>query len=662
MNINLYRFEIDSNDEFNLEKLIYIEKITDCSQKTTPLPDIIKSSSGDVLYHKHIEEIELNDKKYISTIISGNYTHNSPEWEYLAEKSIFNKKHLSPFCIIFLYSKDTPKIIWAYCYGAGYRILKKNMSTEDYGQRIALDSIDNERITLMERTNLIGKKYNKTTSKILQGGNSGDHKYDMNSESISSIGGKAKYNKDKIKESFYGSNNFKTNIETTIEKFEDDIKNLIKHCTEYELIYKKEHMHNDLNYFYSTSKEEKEQLNEILTKNMQRSSSSRNLTFDITYPQDLHNLVSDGDLISKAVIKTPCKNTNHKIHELDIQNIEDLSLEFIRKFLNDKRKDRKNNPYTTDNIPKPCLDNGDVNIKEIEIEIHTENEGKKIDSIPLFNWLTGSYNIRKNSRSLKEGMYYLDNGTWKKPSKRYENFVIEHLKKLYNTNYSEHTTLYNILEQTALDSVRSSTDEKYKIDENFFNASLVKNLKNNPNFRSKKISILDIGAIGSASLDIGEKSKMEISDVYINKGTYIYVKNHADVTTISHLINQSYMSAKYMQYSPNYKNILDKLKDVSKKQDSNKITFNSDFAHVKESDLHIKEFILVLIVDKTFSKNDEYSSRKKFPLTLRTQIPLYQHIMDLKNMGIKVSLLAISSCDAIEKYQKRISKNKFKQT
>ena len=605
MNINLYRFEVDSNDEFNLEKLIDIEKITDCSQKTIPLPDIIKSSSGDVLYHKHIEEIELNDKKYISTIISGNYTHNSPEWEYLAEKSIFNKTHLSPFCIIFLYSKDTPKIIWAYCYGAGHRILKKNMSTKDYGQKIALDSIDNERITLLERTNLI----NKTTSKILRGGNSRDHKYDMNSELISSIGGKAKYNKDKIKESFYGSNNFKTKIEATSEKFEDDIKNLIKHCTEYELIYKKEYKHNDLNYFYPTSKEEKEQLNEILTKNMQKGSSSR-LTFDITYPQDLHNLVSDGDLMSKAVIKTPCKNTNHKIHELDIQNIEDLSLEFIRKFLNDKRKNRKNNPYTTDNIPEPCLDNGDVNIKEIEIEIHVENEGKKVDSIPLFSWLSGSYDIRKNNGSLEEGMYYLDNGTWKKPSEKYEDIVIKYFNKLYNTNDSKYRTLYNILEQTAIDSVRQYKDKNgntvNKIKEDVFNASLAKILKNDPKFCSKEISILDIGAIGSAGLDIGENSKMEISDVYINKGTYIYVKNHADSNTVSHLINQSYMSAKYMQHSPNYKNILDKLKEMSEKEDSNKITVNSDFKHVKESDLNIKEFILVLIVDNyTRSKKKE---------------------------------------------------------
>ena len=645
MNINLYRFEVDSNDEFNLEKLIDIEKITDCSQKTTPLPDIIKSSSGDILYHKHIEEIELNDKKYISTIISGNYTHNSPEWEYLAEKSIFNKTHLSPFCIIFLYSKDTPKIIWAYCYGAGYRILKKNMSTKDYGQKIALDSIDNERITLLERTNLI----NKTTSKILRGGNSRDHKYDMNSELISSIGGKAKYNKDKIKESFYGSNNFKTKIEATSEKFEDDIKNLIKHCTEYELIYRKEYKHNDLNYFYPTSKEEKEQLNKILTKNMQKGSSSR-LTFDITYPQDLHNLVSDGDLISKAVIKTPCKNTNHKIHELDIQNIEDLSLKSIRKFLNDKRKNRKNNPYTTDNIPEPCLDSNDVNIKEIEIEIHMENEGKKVDSIPLFNWLCGSYDIRKNSGSLEKGMYYLDNGTWKKPSKEYKQVVIDYFNK-YNNNNNEY--MRNILEQTAIDSVRQYEDKNGntvdKTKEDVFNASLVKILKNDPKFCSKEISILDIGAIGSAGLDIGENSKMEISDVYINKGTYIYVKNHADSNTVSHLINQSYMSAKYMQYSPNYKNILDKLKDMSGKGDSNKITVNSDFKHVKESDLHIKEFILVLIVDRdTRSKKNE----KKFPLTLRAQIPLYQHIVDLESMGIKVSLLTIIAYDAIEKYEK----------
>ena len=644
MNINLYRFEVDSNDEFNLEKLIDIEKITDCSQKTTPLPDIIKSSSGNVLYHKHIEEIEINDKKYISTIISGNYTHNSPEWKYLAEESIFNKTHLSPFCIIFLYSKDTPKIIWAYCYGAGYRILKTNMSTKDYGQKIALDSIDSERITLIERTNLI----NKTTSKILRGGNSRDHKYDMNSELISSIGGKAKYNKDKIKESFYGSNNFKTKIEATSEKFEDDIKNLIKYCTEYELIYKKEYKHNDLNYFYPTSKEEKEQLNEILTKDMQKGSSS-GLNFDITYPQDLHNLVSDGDLMSKAVIKTPCQNTNHKIHELDIQNIEDLSLEFIRKFLNDKRKDRKNNPYTTDNIPKPCLDNCDVNIKEIEIEIHMENEGKKVDSIPLFNWLCGSYDIRKNSGSLEEGMYYLDNGTWKKPSKEYKQVVIEYFNK-YNNNNNEY--MRNILKQAAVDSVRSNTKNGKKInkiDENVFNASLVKILKNDPKFCSKEISILDIGAIGSAGLDIGENSKMEISDVYINKGTYIYVKNHADSNTVSHLINQSYMSAKYMQHSPNYKNILDKLKDMSGKEDSNKITVNSDFKHVKESDLHIKEFILVLIVDNyTRSKKNE----KKFPLTLRAQIPLYQHIVDLESMGIKVSLLTIIAYDAIKKYEK----------
>lgn len=142
---------------------------------------------------------------------------------------------------------------------------------------------------------------------------------------------------------------------------------------------------------------------------------------------------------------------------------------------------------------------------------------------------------------------------------------------------------------------------------------------------------------------------MEISDVYINKGTYIYVKNHADSNTVSHLINQSYMSAKYMQYSPNYKNILDKLKEMSEKEDSNKITVNSDFKHVKESDLHIKEFILVLIVDRdTRSKKNE----KKFPLTLRAQIPLYQHIVDLESMGIKVSLLTIIAYDAIEKYEK----------
>ena len=79
------------------------------------------------------------------------------------------------------------------------------------------------------------------------------------------------------------------------------------------------------------------------------------------------------------------------------------------------------------------------------------------------------------------------------------------------------------------------------------------------------------------------------------------------------------MSAKYMQHSPNYKNILDKLKEMSEKEDSNKITVNSDFKHVKESDLNIKEFILVLIVDNyTRSKKKE----KKFPLTLRAQIPL----------------------------------------
>ena len=381
---------------------------------------------------------------------------------------------------------------------------------------------------------------------------------------------------------------------------------------------------------------------------MQKGSSS-GLNFDITYPQDLHNLVSDGDLMSKAVIKTPCQNTNHKIHELDIQNIEDLSLEFIRKFLNDKRKDRKNNPYTTDNIPKPCLDNCDVNIKEIEIEIHMENEGKKVDSIPLFNWLCGSYDIRKNSGSLEEGMYYLDNGTWKKPSKEYKQVVIEYFNK-YNNNNNEY--MRNILKQAAVDSVRSNTKNGKKInkiDENVFNASLVKILKNDPKFCSKEISILDIGAIGSAGLDIGENSKMEISDVYINKGTYIYVKNHADSNTVSHLINQSYMSAKYMQHSPNYKNILDKLKDMSGKEDSNKITVNSDFKHVKESDLHIKEFILVLIVDNyTRSKKNE----KKFPLTLRAQIPLYQHIVDLESMGIKVSLLTIIAYDAIKKYEK----------
>lgn len=648
MKINLYRFEIEFNGKkFNPKNLINIENIEVCSPKTNSTHDNIKSDDGDILCHKRTEEINLDGKEYISTIISGNYKHNSPEWEYLADKSIFRKKHLSPFCIIFLYPKDTPNLIWACCYGAGHWILKKNMSTEDYGQRIAFDSIDNKHITHIGRRKIIGKN-SITTSKIPQGGTIRDHKYDMHSESIHSVGGKAKYNKEIINRSFRGSRNFVTTIEVTDKKFEDNIKELIKHCTKYELIYKRESIRNDLNYFYPANKEEKGKLNDILAKNIQ-SDLSNGLTFDITYPQDLYNLLSDGDSISKAIIKAPCKNTNHKIHELDIQNIEDLPLESICKFLNDSRKDRRENPYTTDNIPKPCLDSNDVNIEEIEIEIHTENEGKKGDGIPLFNWFMGSYDSGKGNENLKEGMYYLDNGTWKKPSKKYEKVVMEYFDKYNNINKYMHT----ILKRTAVDSVRSYTKNGKKInkiDEDVFNASLVKILKNDPKFCSKEISILDIGAIGSAGLDIGENSKMEISDVYINKGTYIYVKNHADSNTVSHLINQSYMSAKYMQYSPNYKNILDKLKEMSEKEDSNKITVNSDFKHVKESDLNIKEFILVLIVDNyTRSKKKE----KKFPLTLRAQIPLYQHIVDLESMGIKVSLLTIIAYDAIKKYEKK---------
>ena len=142
--------------------------------------------------------------------------------------------------------------------------------------------------------------------KIPQGGTIRDHKYDMHSESIHSVGGKAKYNKEIINRSFRGSRNFVTTIEVTDKKFEDNIKELIKHCTKYELIYKRESIRNDLNYFYPANKEEKGKLNDILAKNIQ-SDLSNGLTFDITYPQDLYNLLSDGDSISKAIIKAPCK-------------------------------------------------------------------------------------------------------------------------------------------------------------------------------------------------------------------------------------------------------------------------------------------------------------------------------------------------------------------